>query len=91
MVHKKHEDEAVFFYWKYIYPNFERAESFTQIVTQMYHKNGRNTVFQETGSLLRFSHSSIYLCHIRTESSWVQQEATCQVQLIKYLKFGAAN
>lgn len=32
--YKKHADEAVFFYGKYIYPNFERAESFTQIFTQ---------------------------------------------------------
>lgn len=41
--------------------------------------------------LLRLSHSSVYLYHIRTESSWVQQEVTHKVQLIKYLQFGTAN
>lgn len=93
-MHKNHKDEAVIFYWKYIYLDFERAESFAQIFTQIDHRNCRNTVFQTTGSLLRFSHSSVYHCHIgdrRTESSWVQRGATCKEELIKYLQFGAAN
>lgn len=89
-MHKNHKDEAVIFYWKYIYLDFERAESFTEIFTQIDHRNCWNTVFQATGSLLTFSHSSVYHCHIRTES-WVQWGATCKEELIKYLQFGAAN
>lgn len=58
------------------------------------HISVRNTVFQDIWLLLpRFSHSSIhvYLCHIRIESSWFQQQATCKLQLVKYLQYDAAN
>lgn len=58
------------------------------------HISVRNTVFQDIWLLLpRFSHSSIhvYLCHIRIESSWFQQQAICKLQLVKYLQFDAAN